>query len=79
MSRRRERKALETAVATLLLVVASVVLACTVVTYAVATIEQSVNAHDMPELKNLENYENNLLNQTGVGNGTLPQLPNSTP
>lgn len=70
---------METAVATLLLVVASVVLACTVVTYAVATIEQTVNTQNMPELNQLKNFENNLLNQTYVMNGTLPQLPNPTP
>jgi hypothetical protein len=70
---------LETAVATLLLVVASVVLACTVITYAVATIEQNVNTQNMPELNQLKNLENSLLNQTYVVNGTLPQLPNPTP
>ena len=70
---------METAVATLLLVVASVVLACTVITYAVATIEQNVNTQNMPELNQLKNLENSLLNQTYVVNGTLPQLPNPTP
>ncbi len=70
---------METAVATLLLVVASVVLACTVVTYAVTTIEQTVNTQNMPELNQLKIFENNLLNQTNIMNGTLPQLPTPSP
>ncbi len=73
---RKEKKSLETTVATLLLVVASVVFACTVVSYAVATIEQTINTQNMPELSQLKTFENNLLNQTGIMNGTLPQLPN---
>lgn len=75
----RRRRHLETAVATLLLVVASVVLACTVVTYAVTTIEQTVNTQNMPELNQLKIFENNLLNQTNIMNGTLPQLPTPSP
>ena len=70
---------METAVATLLLVVASVVLACTVVTYAVATIEQTVNTQNMPWVNELNNTVNNLVNHTGIDNETLPQLPNPTP
>jgi len=70
---------LEAAVATLLLVTASIVLACVVVTYAVTTIEQTINTQNMPELAQLRNFEDRLLNQTYLINGTLPQVPNSTP
>ena len=70
---------METAVATLLLVVASVVLACAVVTYAVATIEQTINTQNIPEINQLKNLENNILNQTNVANGNLPELPSPTP
>jgi hypothetical protein len=70
---------LETAVATLLLVVASVVLACTVITYAVATIEQSVNTQNVGELGSLQKSVNIWLNDTGIGNVTQPQLPTPTP
>ena len=70
---------METAVATLLLVVASVVLACTVITYAVATIEQSVNTQNVGELGSLQKSVNIWLNDTGIGNVTQPQLPTPTP
>jgi len=70
---------LEAAVATLLLVTASIVLACVVVTYAVTTIEQTINTQNMPELAQLRNFEDRLLNQTYLINGTLPQMPNPTP
>ncbi len=70
---------MDTAVATLLLVVAAVVFTCTVVTYAVNTMEQTINTKNMPQLEQLKNFENSLLNQTNIMNGTMPQLPNSTP
>ena len=70
---------MEAAVATLLLVTASIVLACVVVTYAVTTIEQTINTQNMPELAQLRNFEDRLLNQTYLINGTLPQMPNPTP
>ena len=70
---------MEAAVATLLLVTASIVLACVVVTFAVTTIEQTINTQNMPELAQLKNFENRLLNETYVINGTLPQVPNPTP
>jgi predicted PurR-regulated permease PerM len=70
---------LETAVATLLLVVASVVLACVVVTYAVNTVEQTINTQNIPQLNQLKNFENSILNQTNVMDGTLPQMPSPTP
>jgi predicted PurR-regulated permease PerM len=70
---------LEAAVATLLLISASVVLACVVVTYAVTTIEQTINTQNVPQLNQLKNLENSLLNQTNVFNETLPQAPNPTP
>jgi uncharacterized membrane protein len=77
---RKEKKALETAVATLLLITAAVVLTCVVVTYAVSTVEQTLNTNNIPQLGPLKNLENNLLNQTNLFNGTQPQLPSqSTP
>jgi uncharacterized membrane protein len=72
---RKERKALETAVATLLLVTAAVVLTCVVVNYAVSTAEQTLKTNNIPQLGTLKNLENNLLNQTDLFNGTQPQLP----
>ena len=72
---RKEKKALETAVATLLLITAAVVLTCVVVTYAVNTVEQTLNTNNIPQFAPLKNLENNLLNQTGLFNGTQPQLP----
>ena len=66
---------METAVATLLLITAAVVLTCVVVGYAVSTVEQTLNKNNIPQLAPLKNLENNLLNQTGLFNGTQPQLP----
>jgi hypothetical protein len=68
----------ETAVATLLLITAAVVLACVVVTYAVSTMEQSLKTNNIPQLVPLKNLENNLLNQTDPFNGSQPQLPNQS-
>jgi len=70
---------LEAAVATLLLVVASVVLACSVITYAVITVEQTINTQNIPEINQLKNLENSILNQTNILNGALPHLPSPTP
>jgi len=79
VSEKGEETSLETAVATLLLVVASVVLACSVVTYAVATIEHSVNTPNMPWVNDLNNTVNKVIDQTGIGSQATPQLPNTTP
>ncbi|HMK93948.1 MAG TPA: hypothetical protein VK536_00975 [Candidatus Limnocylindrales bacterium] len=70
---------METAVATLLLVTASVVLACVVVGYAVTSLEQTVNTQNIPQMQQLKNFENTLLNQTNVMNGAFQQTPNSPP
>jgi len=70
---------LEAAVATLILVTASVVLACVVVTLAVTTIEQTMNTQNVPQMQQLKNLENKLLNETNVMNGALPQAPSPTP
>ena len=72
---RKEKKALETAVATLLLITAAVVLSCVVVNYAVSTMEQTLNKNNIPQLDQLKTITNNLLNQTESFNGTQPQLP----
>jgi len=72
-------KTLEAAVATLLLVTASVVLACVVVTYAVTSIEQTINTQNIPQIAQLKNFENRLLNETNVMNGALQQAPSPTP
>ena len=70
---------METAVATLLLVTAAVVLACVVVNYAVNTIGQTLNTNNVPQLNKLNSLENNLLNQTATFNETEPQLPTDSP
>ena len=70
---------MEAAVATLLLVTASVVLACVVVTFAITTVEQTINTQNIPQIQQLKNFENRLLNQTDVMNGALQQAPNLTP
>jgi hypothetical protein len=69
---------MEASVATLLLVTAAVVLACVVVNYAVNTVEQVLNNHNVPELDRIKGLESNLLNQTDLSNVTQPQLPSDT-
>ena len=76
---RKEKEALETAVATLLLITAAVVLACVVVSYAVSTVEQTLNTNNIPQLDRLKTMTGNLLNQTDLFNGTQPQLPSQPP
>jgi predicted PurR-regulated permease PerM len=70
---------MEAAVATLLLVTASVVLACVVVTYAVTSIEQTINTQNIPQIAQLKSFENRLLNETNAVNGALQQVPSPTP
>ena len=68
--------ALETAVATLLLVTSAVVLACVVVNYAVSVVEQVLNTENIPQFDRIKNFENNLLNQTDrLFNQTQPEPP----
>jgi len=69
---------MEAAVATLLLVTASVVLACVVVTYAVTSIEQTINTQNIPQIAQLKSFENRLLNETNAVNGALQQAPSPT-
>jgi len=69
---------MEAAVATLLLVTASVVLACVVVTYAVTSIEQTINTQNIPQIAQLKSFENRLLNETNTVNGALQQAPSPT-
>ena len=70
---------METAVATLLLITAAVVMSCVVVSYAVATAEQTLRTNNIPQLAPLKNLESNLLNQTGLYNQTQPQMPIPSP
>jgi len=77
-----EEKFVETPVAALLLVTASVVLACVVVTFAVNTMAQTTNTQNMPEYGHLKTLVNQLLNETNAldnSNGSLPQAPELTP
>ena len=75
----RKEKNLETAVATLLLITASVVLACVVVDFAVSAVENTLNTTNLPQLDRIKNMENNLLNQTYSFNGTQLPLQSAPP
>ena len=70
---------MEATVAALLLVTASVVLACVVVNYAVNIVQVTVDTHNFPEVNKLQDYVNNLLNQTqGTMNDNAFQEPDSS-
>ena len=67
---------METTVSALLLVTASVVLACVVVTYAVNIIQVTVDTRNLPEVNKLQDYVNNLLHEIETPiNGTSVQEP----
>jgi hypothetical protein len=67
---------MEATVAALLLVTASVVLACVVVTYAVNIIQVTIDTHNLPEVNKLQDYVNNLVHEAEDPiNGTSAQEP----
>jgi hypothetical protein len=70
---------METTVAALLLVTASVVLTCVVVTYVVNIIQVNIDTNNLPEVNKLQDHVNNLLHEIeGPTNGTSvpdPTLP----
>jgi hypothetical protein len=71
---------METSVATLLLVTATVLFAVIVVNYAVSTFQQFVNVEDNPQLSRLKTLEDTLLNQTSnLYNQTIPEIPDEPP
>jgi hypothetical protein len=59
---------MEATVATLLLVTASVILACVVVTYAVNIVQVTVDTQNMGPVNDLKTYVDSMLNET---KGTL--------
>ncbi len=70
---------MEATVAALLLVTASVVLACVVVNYAVNIVQITVDTQNFPEVNKLQDYVNNLLNQTqSTMKGNAIQEPDSS-
>jgi hypothetical protein len=70
---------LETGVAALLLITASVAFACVVVDFAVSSMEQTLNMTNIPQLDRLKSIENNLMNQTDPFSLSQPQLTSSPP
>jgi hypothetical protein len=70
---------LETGVAALLLITASVAFACVVVDFAVSSMEQTLNMTNIPQLDRLKSIENNLMNQTDPFSLSQPQLTSSQP
>ncbi len=69
---------MESSVAALLLVTASVVLSCIVVVYAVDTIQQSITGQS-EQSKMLDNIRGIIDNQTSTIKNTLSDLSNATP
>ena len=70
---------METTVAALLLVTATVVFACIVVDYAVTVMQATLNTDNIPQLGRIRNIESNILNQTdNLFNQTVPEVPGQT-
>ena len=55
---------MQTSVATLLLLTASVILACVVIDYAVSISQATLQTTNVPQLQHLKDIENSVLNQT---------------
>jgi hypothetical protein len=70
---------METTVSALLLVTAGVVLACVAVNYAVNIVQVTVDTHNFPEVNRLQDYVNNLLNETESSTYGIVQMPQPTP
>jgi hypothetical protein len=71
---------LQTSVATLLLITASVVFACIVVDYAVSVVQSTLQTTNIPQLERLRNIQSSILNQTdSLFNQTYPLPTDSTP
>ncbi len=70
---------METTVATLLLVSASVVLACVVVNYAINTALVTMNTDSLPEVDQLKEYISQYQNETDAIIRGLDSQPSPTP
>ena len=71
---------METVVATLLLVVSAVLLACVVIDYAVIIVEQTLQTTNIPQIDRIREIEDFLLNQTdNLFNQTQPEILNIMP
>jgi hypothetical protein len=70
---------LETGVAALLLIAASVAFACVVVDFAISSMQQTLNITNNPQIERLRSIENSLMNQTDPFSLSPPQLPTTPP
>jgi ABC-type uncharacterized transport system YnjBCD permease subunit len=69
---------MQTVVATLLLVVSAVMLACVVIDYAIVTVEQALQTTNIPQIDRIRKIESSILNQTdNLFNQTQPELPDA--
>jgi hypothetical protein len=70
---------MQSTLATLLLVTSCVMLTCVVVDYAVATMEQTLQTSNLPQMDRIRNMESILLNQTeNLFNQTFSASQNTT-
>jgi hypothetical protein len=64
---------LQTSVASLILVVSAVVIACLVVDYAVNVVEATLQTTNIPQLQRIKDLQRSLLNETdSLFNSTFP-------
>ncbi len=71
-----EGNAVQSTLATLLLITSTVVFACIVIDYAAGVAEQTLGTRDLPGLERLRGLESSVLNQTDfLLNQTLPVGP----
>jgi P pilus assembly chaperone PapD len=74
MSGEKRRLQMETTVAALLFVTATVVLSCFAVVYSVAMVQQNFDGSSA-QVKMLNDLQQSMLNQTSIINGTMSGLP----
>ncbi len=71
---------MQTSLATLLIISASVIFVSVLVGYSVAIVQQTLSGESIPQLDRLTSFENHLLNQTdSLFNLTQPVLPGQSP
>jgi hypothetical protein len=69
---------LQTSLATVLLITASVILTCVVIDYAVSVMQTTLQTTNIPQLGRLRDIQNSILNQTDSLWNQTQALPQNT-
>ena len=75
---RKEKANLQTSLASILLITASVMLTCVVIDYAVSVMQTTLQTTNIPQLDRLRGIQNSILNQTDSLWNQTQALPQNT-